>query len=176
MALITCKECGRTVSDAVTSCPHCGAKVDSDESRILEASKKSRKREFYRKIVVIGIIVAIIFFLVVPKIFLHGLFNWKSHFDVSFNDKYNQKVWDIDSKDGKRYEDVTIHMTYSSKEYGLVKFEKTIDAIYSSTCVTEKEIMEMIDKKLEDQGGLSETSIEKWLFRVEYITWGNITK
>lgn len=27
MALILCKECGREISDAATTCPHCGAPV-----------------------------------------------------------------------------------------------------------------------------------------------------
>ena len=30
MALISCKECGKEISDAATTCPHCGAPVIKD--------------------------------------------------------------------------------------------------------------------------------------------------
>ena len=32
MALIKCKECGREISSAATSCPHCGAPVKSKKA------------------------------------------------------------------------------------------------------------------------------------------------
>ena len=42
MALITCPECGREISDQATACPHCGFPV---QSHIHSAKKESVARQ-----------------------------------------------------------------------------------------------------------------------------------
>lgn len=35
MALIKCKECGKEISDQATSCPNCGAKLQTEEQKLI---------------------------------------------------------------------------------------------------------------------------------------------
>lgn len=34
MALISCPECGKEISDKVKSCPHCGYPIDNEEIQV----------------------------------------------------------------------------------------------------------------------------------------------
>ena len=63
MALITCPECGKEVSDIANVCPHCGAKVKKQ-------LKKSKRKEFINKYsaIFIGAIFIVAVFIVIGAI------------------------------------------------------------------------------------------------------------
>ena len=54
MALILCKECGREISDAATTCPHCGAPVKPS------VPVKSNTKTYMVSALLIGIVAGII--------------------------------------------------------------------------------------------------------------------
>ncbi|MDC7218101.1 MAG: zinc ribbon domain-containing protein, partial [Spirochaetales bacterium] len=53
MALVTCPECGKSVSDSAEACPHCGF-VNPGNSSVLPGRKKSKGCLFW---IVVGLII-----------------------------------------------------------------------------------------------------------------------
>lgn len=177
MALIKCSECGGKISDSATICPHCGKPVDVDECRVSGAGKKSRTIEHTKTIIFVIVIVAVVVFVIIPKVFLHGLFNWEKHFKVEMSDTFvGEKSWKVTSISGKWYEDVKIHFVYYSETYGNIKFIVDDDVLYGSDTIFEREIREKIDKALKQEGASNEEVIDEKNTRIEYITWDSIKK
>ena len=80
MALISCPECGRTISDLAQHCPGCGypigvyiqRRVDEQKDRQTRlAAKRKRMRKWRNRAIVAGIVIVLVFiFILLPH--LHG--------------------------------------------------------------------------------------------------------
>ncbi|MBP5391236.1 MAG: zinc-ribbon domain-containing protein [Bacteroidales bacterium] len=73
MALITCKECGKQVSDQAASCPHCGAPVKAatpapaqqqmNYQQQIEAQQKSQQKSMMKTMLFSTLISAAVSFV-----------------------------------------------------------------------------------------------------------------
>ena len=57
MAMITCRECGKQISDTADICPHCGAKVNQIT---VKSSASSKHLIIYATLIILG---AFVFFV-----------------------------------------------------------------------------------------------------------------
>lgn len=60
MALITCNECGKSLSDKATHCPHCGAEVNPQTVQPQEQSESPQKSNKKRNIVITALLLLLI--------------------------------------------------------------------------------------------------------------------
>ena len=71
MALITCSECGKEISDMAEACPHCGYKNEktqtvSFDSETIRNEVKTANAESQKKLkITIGIIIASVLFIII---------------------------------------------------------------------------------------------------------------
>lgn len=73
MAMITCPECGKQISDKATACPNCGAALSAAQTAVVNngaataAVPKRRKKKVWIPIVIIAVILCIIAAIMVPS-------------------------------------------------------------------------------------------------------------
>ena len=176
MALITCTECGKKISDSVAVCPNCGKKIDVSECVTSEVGRKSRRLEKIRIFIIAAALCSIIVLLIIPKIFLRGLLNWQDHFTVEVEENSIQKVWNIKENDGRWLEDVTIHFSQLLSTHETIKFTIDEKMVYGNISITEKEIKQAIDDVLGENGLSDGEQIDRIYTKVEYITWKSVYK
>ena len=65
MALITCKECGGTVSDTAASCPHCGYVMSSQDNHV---TQENVSKDWIPVVAFLGLMVAVLVFVIVMAV------------------------------------------------------------------------------------------------------------
>lgn len=76
MAMITCRECGKQISDTADICPHCGAKVNQIT---VKSSASSKHLIIYATLIILGAFV----FFVGLGIFFDDINTYYPHYNYS---------------------------------------------------------------------------------------------
>lgn len=176
MALIRCSECGHKVSDSATVCPQCGKPIDLAECKIGEINNKAKKKGIVNKIAIVLVVGIIVFGFIVPRVFFHGLLNWSNHFTVDFKEGFAQKEWSITDLNGRWLDGVTIHFVHHSKTYGNIKFVVHLDHFYGNATVFERNIRQLFDEAVKQDGASENEELNGRYTAIEYITWEKVVK